>query len=119
MVMMTCSACVNELGPTSQVISAASLKLMATEEGHGSISTVSREDPVGSEAMNEVPYPSQPLRPLKAATSYDPHTYTHHSENPLHGLTPQFQDNTYLPDGYGIGFNNVEWYSPRSPAENH
>ena len=33
----------------------------------------------------------------------------------------QFQDNTYLPDGYApMGFNNVRWYNlgPRS-AENH
>ena len=102
-----------------QVISAATVKLTAAEEGRGSISTASQEVPVGSEATNEVPYPSQPLHPLEAATSYDAHAYTRHSENLPHGLTPQFQDNTYLPDRYAaMGFNNVGWYNPRSPAEN-
>jgi hypothetical protein len=102
-----------------QVISAASVKLTAAEEGRGSIATASREDLVSSKATNEVPYPSQPSRPLEAATSYDTHAHTHHSENPPHGLTPQFQDNMYLPDGYGpMGFNNIGWYNPRSSAEN-
>lgn len=104
-----------------QGISTASARLVATEEGQGSISTASQglitSEP---EATNEIPGPYRPLSPCEAVMPYDAHAYPLHSENQPH-CALQFQDNMYLPDGYApMGFNNVGWYNlgPHS-AENH
>ena len=100
-----------------QVISAASASLIATEEGRGSISAISHEGLAGLEAANKVP--SQLLRPLEGATSYNPHTYSHHLHGPGVASALQFQDDIYLPDGYApMSFNNVGWYNSWSSAEN-
>ena len=89
-----------------QGISTASARLVAAEEGQGSISTASQglvtSEP---EATNKVPGPYRPLSPHKAVAPYNARAYPLHSENQLHGAL-QFQDNVYLPDGYAPMYRN-------------